>query len=138
MNVRITVDTSDVDDEFDRLLAGPDSHDILTFESVIARQFMATQMFVHVQTGELRDSGRVDSTLRGHQWEGEILYGGGHIDAAEERDRDPARGYAPRGWLEGHDDSGRQNDLHDFLRPVGDFESEYGDAMSAFLRKGAE
>jgi hypothetical protein len=133
----VEVDTSDADSELDRLRHGPDQRCVIDLESVLAEQFAATQMFVHIITGSLRDSGQFDGRKRGPEWTGEIVYGDNDpkgVNASQERGRDPELGYAPRGWLKGYNVTGDPNDLHDFLRPVYPLEEGYERAVEEFLR----
>lgn len=118
--IRINRLTDEIDKELDRLSDGPTIQDIMKFESVLARQFNATQARVHVQTGSLKTSGKVSSSKTPSSWEGNISYGGlsggihNPVDYAEfERERDGA---------------------HDFLAPAVAMEQEYLDVITNFFK----
>lgn len=119
--VRYYVDVSDLDEELDRLERGPGAADLLRLEAVLTQLFQTTQQAVHVRTGSLRGSGRVNSRFRQGVWHGEIKYGG----PAPGEVHDPVR-YAR---LEQ-----RRGGLHDFLLPIADADEGYVRAMIAYLR----
>src|SRR5688572_14562048 len=73
---RIEVDISDLDAELERLENAPGFKTILALESLLATQFAATQLQVHIETHSLKTSGKVDSELGRGIWKGEIEYGG--------------------------------------------------------------
>jgi len=57
---------------------GPDFKTIGKLEAVIDAAFAATQTFVHIDTGSLKSSGKVESDYDGVTalWTGTIVYGG--------------------------------------------------------------
>lgn len=143
MSLRIDVDISDGDRELRRLDDAPDLSTVMRLESLLTAQFQATQMAVHIITGSLRESGKIDSELGRAAWNGEIVYGGaapGSVHdpvryAQIEQQRGPGGSLyrSERGWLRGGDIEGNRNVLHDFMAPVHAFEHQYEDAMLAFL-----
>ena len=78
MSIRFEVDASDALRELRRLEDGPDTQHILGLHGVTIAQFFATQMAVHVDTGSLRASGKVDGNWNRttSAYTGEISYGG--------------------------------------------------------------
>lgn len=108
-----------IEDELERLIAGPSAADLLAFEGVLTSQFQATQQAVHVITGSLKSSGRVSSSNSQSKWEGTISYGG------------PSTGvHNPVKYAEYE----REKDgLHDFLAPAKAMENQYIAAMNAYL-----
>lgn len=117
--IRLERLTDGIDEEIDRLAAGPTIQDYLAFERVLAAQFQATQQAVHVQTRSLKSSGKVSSSNQLNRWEGVISYGGAStgihnpVDYAEfERERDGS---------------------HDFLAPARHIETAYEAAMREFF-----
>jgi hypothetical protein len=117
--IHIEVINDEISREIDRLSDGPTLNDYLAFERVLASQYSATQTAVHVITGSLKLSGKIDSSFSQSSWKGEISYGGSSegvhnpVKYAEyERERDGA---------------------HDFLAPAKAMESSYIDAMNHFL-----
>lgn len=108
-----------IEEEIDRLAKGLTYSDILRFESVLASQYTSTQRRVHVVTGSLKLSGKVESDATDNKWEGSISYGGvsaginNPVDYAEfERERDGS---------------------HDFLDPAVKMSDAYIAAMNAYL-----
>jgi hypothetical protein len=71
MGVSFSVDPDGAGDELDRLAAGPDTG---RFESILLAGFMETAAKVHVITGELKASGRPESSYDGGRWEGTIAF----------------------------------------------------------------
>lgn len=60
-----------------RTLQKPPSFKVTAIlEGNLASAFAKTQAQTHVISGRLKASGRTESDLRGHVWEGSILYGG--------------------------------------------------------------
>lgn len=148
MGVRIEMDASDALREIHRLAGGPGLDDVHRFERVIIAQYQATQAVVHIITGSLRRSGKVDfdAGFTGHQWNGEVTYGGdapgavrGYVKYAryeQQRAIGGANYRRARGWLPGTNIQGEANTDHDFMWPVAGFEPDYLEAMLAFLRGG--
>lgn len=121
MPVKYSVDVHSAESEMRRLEDGPDTSDLLRLESVLTQLFMATQEAVHVQTGSLKASGRIDSRYRNGVWRGEIRYGGMSPGSVH----DPVR-YSRQ-------EQGRGGS-HNFLRPVEDADAAYVRAMADFLK----
>jgi hypothetical protein len=71
--IRIEIDAEDVLHELDRLAAGP-TPVVEDFEGVLLSSFLATQAHVHVITGELKASGKPDSSFDGEVWSGSLTY----------------------------------------------------------------
>lgn len=46
------------------------------FESIVVTQFQLTQRAVHIQTGSLKSSGKLDTDTDDNSWKGTISYGG--------------------------------------------------------------
>jgi hypothetical protein len=76
MAIYVEVDISDVARELDRLISEPSTPTVLGLEGVLATTFAATQVTVPVDTGSLRASGGIQSSLGPAQWEGVLNYGG--------------------------------------------------------------
>lgn len=76
MAIYIEVDISDVARELDRLINEPSTATILGLEGVLATTFAATQIVVPVDTGSLRGSGLIESSVSPARWEGVLSYGG--------------------------------------------------------------
>jgi|SRR6187402_676848 len=117
--IKIETITEGILSEVERLARGPQPADLFEFEIVLEEQFRATQQAVHVITRSLKSSGKADSKMNGHSWEGEITYGGqsfgvhNPVDYAEfEREREGG---------------------HDFLAPAIGLSREYVAAMNKFL-----
>lgn len=111
--------TNGIEDEIDRLAAGPTQADLFKFDVVLTHQFVATLDAVHVVTGSLKSSAKVASNATEDKWEGQISYGGvsagihNPVDYAEyERERDGD---------------------HDFLAPAEALSDSYIAAMNSFL-----
>lgn len=117
--IRIELIQDDCFDEVSRLERGPTAIDFLKFETVLDRQFNATQAAVHVITRSLKTSGKQKSNSDKNSWEGEISYGGASagihnpVDYAEyELEREGS---------------------HNFLAPAEGLSSAYIQAMHDFL-----
>jgi hypothetical protein len=76
MSIRIEVDMTDVDKEFDRLKHLPAGPMIEGLESILATTFAETQLTTPVDTGSLRGSGKISSEVTEDKWDGAITYGG--------------------------------------------------------------
>lgn len=76
MSVKIIGDYSEIDREFDRLDHMPDEKAAKLLGFVLDVGFADTQAAVHVETGSLKSSGKTDTGVTGHNWHGEITYGG--------------------------------------------------------------
>ncbi len=46
------------------------------FEAILTTQFQITQKAVHIQTGSLKSSGKIDSDRDNNSWKGQFSYGG--------------------------------------------------------------
>jgi hypothetical protein len=117
--IRIQRITEGIDDEIDRLAKGPTQTDWMRFESILARQYEATKMAVHVITGSLKSSGKMSSDTDGNKWEGVISYGGlsmGIHNPVEYAEYELER--------EGS---------HNFLEPAVRMSRQYINAINAFL-----
>jgi hypothetical protein len=123
MAVYIEMDISDVEKELDRLIDGPGIQDVLEFEAVLASQFQITQQIVHIQTGSLKLSGKIRSSIDLNSWNGTITYGGLAAGAIN----NPVK-YA-------HYEQERDG-LHDFMEPIYSLDSRYGDALASWLKGG--
>lgn len=76
--IKYTVDVHDVVDEIDRLQDAPDERAVLALDGVLTRLYARSQMAVHVITGSLEASGKIEMDFddAGHVWSGDISYGG--------------------------------------------------------------
>lgn len=100
------------------LFSKPNHLATLPLELVLAAGFAATQAHVHVISGRLKASGRTSSHFDGNTWEGAVEYGGPRESPAYYGIFELARG-----------------GTHDFLAPMDDLDSKFGDAFSEwFLR----
>jgi hypothetical protein len=118
--IRLERVSNGIDQEVDRLAAGPTAMDFAKFEIILQQQFAATQAAVHVITRSLKLSGKMESEATQDSWSGEISYGGtsagihNPVDYAEyERERDGN---------------------HDFLAAADRLSDRYISAMEDFLR----
>lgn len=135
----INVDISDAERELDRLVDGFDADNIAEFDVVLAEQFTGTQRQVHLVTGSLRASGRMDSTSSRKKWEGEISYGGESggfpndpVDYAEyEYKKD---GSCPGGNHDAAYPYVCPGGTHNFLAPAEETDTEYREPIMQFLR----
>jgi len=76
-NVKFEVDFSEVTRELDRLAKGPDARAYAAFESVFVEAFAVIEEDVHIETGSLFSTGKIESSMEGpFEWEGTIRYGG--------------------------------------------------------------
>lgn len=91
-----------------------------TFEAIITTQFQLTQKAVHIQTGSLKSSGKLDTDKDGNSWKGVISYGG--ISSGI---HNPVR-YA------GHELE--RGGLHDYMSEGIEYERFYGPAISSWMR----
>lgn len=76
--IQIVSDWSEVEKELDRVENMPDFKTRLALDIVLQQGYVETQKDVHVDTGSLQGSGKVESEtdkLAG-KWEGKISYGG--------------------------------------------------------------
>lgn len=76
--IHIESDWSEIEKELDRIEGLPDAKARLALDVVLQEVYVDTQGKVHIQTGSLKDSGKVDSDVDkfDHSWEGDITYGG--------------------------------------------------------------
>jgi len=135
MTVKIEIDVSDPLRALQRIDGGPGTATMLRLEAVLTRQFQETQAFVHVVTGSLKTSGKINGQVRDGVWTGVISYGG----SAPGAEHDPVR-YAQ---IEAARTGGREIEhgkysgqvtSHNFLTPILEPEPGYPDAILAYLR----
>ena len=119
----LEVDISDVEKELDRIIDGPGKEDIIEFEAVLATQYQVTQQAVHIQTGSLRNSGKISSVSQPEKWEGKIQYGG------------PSIGF-PHNPVKYAEYEQEREGAHDFMEPIYTLDERYGDAMESWLKGG--
>lgn len=76
--IRLVSDWSAVDREIARIESMPDFKTRLALDIVLQQGFVQTQKDVHVETGSLKGSGKVESEASKikARWEGKIRYGG--------------------------------------------------------------
>lgn len=117
----IEMDISDLEKELDRIIDGPGLEDVVEFESVLATQFQMTQRAVHIQTGSLKNSGRMRGEMTSDKWEGVIVYGG----ASPGFPHNPVK-YA-------HYEQEREG-AHDYMKLIYALDDRYGDAMESWLK----
>lgn len=121
MSVHIEVDISDPDDHLRQLEREPDAATTARLNAVHTGLFQETQRVVHVITGSLKGSGKIDADTDRHTWTGTITYGG----ASPGRIHDPVR-YAQFEQARG--------DLHDFMGPIYSAHEGYISAIKAAMR----
>jgi hypothetical protein len=121
MSFYFEMDISDVEKELDRIIDGPDKSDNAEFEAVLATQYQITQRTVHIQTGSLKNSGKLSSSSTGGNWEGRIEYGGSSV------------GFPHNPVKYAHYEQEREG-AHDFMEPAYALDERYGDAMISFLK----
>lgn len=73
--IRLVSNWGEVNRELDRLERAPERAKF-HLDRVLARGFTATQGAVHIITGSLKMSGKMESELHRDYWEGTISYGG--------------------------------------------------------------
>lgn len=147
MSINVDVDIDDADRELRRLDDAPDLSVVLRLEALLAAQFLGTQQVVHIISGSLRASGKIDSEQGRASWLGEISYGGHAPGAVHQRvdyaqieqgRRLGGKYYASeRGWLPGTDIEENTNINHDFMGPVHGYDGRYVDAILDYLRNAA-
>lgn len=120
MSIRVFVDVTDWLDGIDAH-HGPGEETALALSAVLAAGFEETQQRVHVQTGSLKASGRMKSSTRGDEWEGEISYGG------------PAFGYPHNPVRYASEEFGRGED-HNAMSNLDLMREDYLEAMTASVR----
>lgn len=77
MTVEYTVDYHEPNNDLEKHSGGLDTETVLALEAALITVFQTTQAQVHVHSGRLRESGRIESHTHGNTWTGEIKYGGG-------------------------------------------------------------
>lgn len=122
-SVRFVVYAGDAIRELGRLADGPGPATIAGLESVLAESFAETQMVVHIITGSLKASGKIESDYADDEWSGLISYGGPSPGSVY----DPVR-YA--GYERGKGFGG----IHDFLVPALAASGRYGEVIGNWLR----
>lgn len=140
MNVSLSfeMDLNGAGRELDRLRRGPAIDDILRLESTLADLFAETQAVVHIITGSLKLSGKVESESARNHWLGEISYGGqsaGVHNPVRYAQLERARG--PQDGPPGTDEHGRTSGMHDFMAPTYGRDREFEQAVLGYLRGGA-
>lgn len=137
MAVYVEVDIHEVANELDRLMSQPTTKTLFALESTLATTYAATELAVPVDTGSLRGSGKISSSVGPARWEGELSYGG----ASPGFPNDPV-GYA---WfvLGGHQivawgrrsNRGKQyQESDDYMAPWSFGESGFEQAVMSALR----
>lgn len=120
-SVRFVVYAGDALGELDRLADGPSPATIAGLESVLAESFAETQMVVHIITGSLKASGKIESDYADDEWSGLISYGG--VSPGSVHDPvDYSRAERERGGI------------HDFLAPALAASGRYGEVIGNWLR----
>ena len=124
IEVEISLDTSQFDRKMRHLADGPDGFTNLKFAATIFKQFTMAQSRIHVETGSLLASGRVDPDSREGQWRGEIVHGRGGVPTGADPGpaRDPGK-YAIFEYNRGgnHDwiaSSGMRSREHEYLDTI--------------------
>lgn len=128
MSYRYQWDVKCANVELKRLQDGFTDYDHFNFAAVLARNFMATQAIVHIETGSLHNSGQAEVTRSGkRRWEGEIRYGGisGGVN-------NPVRYAASE--LFGR--SLRYGGDHNYLRPTQHIDDEMVGPVASFISRG--
>lgn len=131
--IQVKGDYSALERELDRLGRMPDFKTRLALDVVLQLGFKQTQGVVHVETGSLKDSGKVDSSVSkfDKSWEGEISYGGPSTGPNNPVD------YAIYEKARGIGGAGGPSDLkgdHDFIAPLKSLHPQYIAAIKAGLR----
>lgn len=117
----IEVDISDVEKELDRIIDGPDATAVVELEAALATQFQITQQTVHVITGSLKNSGKINSHLTKDKWEGKISYGG------------LSAGFPHNPVDYAHYEQER-NGTHNYMEAAYALDYLYGDAVESWLK----
>lgn len=122
MPVVILSDWSDVEKELDRLSVMPSPKATALLSSVLAHGFALTQAAVHVQTGSLKSSAKMneDISYQDSKWEGSVRYGGPSMGINNPVD------YAIY--------EQRRGGPHDFMDPMKATHPLFVSAMEAVLR----
>lgn len=134
IQLKLDIDTSEVEADLIRLIDGPDFDDKLAFDKILMRQFQETQRDVHVRTGSLLHSGKFDSDWDRWKWSGWIEYGGqsvgpnNPVDYAHLEQRRGNR-VPPVGVTE----DGSAGESHDYMRALPGAEDLYTDAIIDWL-----
>jgi hypothetical protein len=117
--MRVTSDWSDINKEVERVRDRvPSIDDLFILEDLLNQGFEDTQLVVHVDTGSLKASGKVETSFdqATGSWSGEITYGGASPGSVY----DPVE-YA---WYEQ-----RRDGSHDFMRNIHLFNELIHDAV---------
>lgn len=85
-DVKISVDTSQVDKELRRLMEAPDMKTVMAFNGLFAEVAAEVDALIHIETGSLKSTARWDSPSFPTGWQGALHAGG----AAPGEIRDPA------------------------------------------------
>lgn len=123
-------DTSCADLELRRLQDGFTGYDHANFSRVIIAAFTRTVKDVHIETGSLLASGRVEATdSTGDRWEGEISYGGRSAGV-----KNPVRYAASE--LFGTSPRHGGPPSHDYLRNVEHIDDDMIGPLTSFFSRG--
>lgn len=83
----VQIDAGEVTRELDRLSKGPGPYTYMSFEDAFIEAFNVIHEDIHIETGSLFSTGKLDTHFEtDHVWEGTIRFGG----AAPGMPRDPA------------------------------------------------
>jgi hypothetical protein len=123
--VQYKFEHKDWDRELDRLSEAPNDRMIAEFEAVLVQLFAETQAVVHVITGSLKLSGRVEPDHTGKRWRGKIIYGGESAGV-----NNPVK-YAEFERLKGS--GGLGGSEHDFMNPLREGDREFQPVIDRFL-----
>jgi hypothetical protein len=139
--MRVEVDTSDAGRHLDNLVDGLDADDIHALNVILTKQFIETQMNVHLVTGSLRESGEMNDEHSSKKWDGEISYGGSShgspndpVDYAEHEYKLGIEGYVCPGGRHGNSPYICPGGTHDFLAAAKDSDDEYIVPILDYLR----
>lgn len=117
--IHIESNWESVDKELERLVHLPGPKGITTLDGVLAMAYAETQAAVHIDTGSLKESVKVESTEKGQVWEGDLDYGG--VSTGVNSPVDYAIYEKARGGS------------HDFMAPVEKFDQFWTEAVKEVL-----
>ncbi len=84
--IRLISDWSEIERELDRVESLPDFKTNVKLNGVLREGYLITQADVHIESGDLKGSGKAKSEEKGKTWTGELKYGGvssgGDVDYA--------------------------------------------------------
>jgi hypothetical protein len=85
--LNVEIDAGEVVRELDRIAKGPGPYTYMSFEDAFSEAFNIVHEDIHIETGSLFSTGKLDTRFEGDfVWEGTIRFGG----AAPGMPRDPA------------------------------------------------